>query len=140
MALFGFLISSSSHPAGVVLDLFERELDDAWSGAISFTTTISAATWNKYGGVTVGNVEITTVETPDSSQETAMNNAIANNSQTYTVEWQIDNGPLPLNPTVGQTIYLSNIQREGGGTGALAWWDGTDWRRVSDNAVATASV
>lgn len=33
--------------------------------------------------------------------------------------------------------YITNGLREGGGTGVLAYFDGTTWRRVSDNAAVS---
>lgn len=137
MSLVGFNFFSSSHPSGVDPDLFERELDDAWGSAVTFEiVAYTVANVGRHGRATMGNLQVSTVEDLDAGQIAAFDAAVAAHSPSTPVQWLLDDY-LPIAPHVGQTLYLSDVAREGGGTGALCWFDGSIWRRVSDNATAS---
>lgn len=138
MSLVGFNFSISSHPSGVDPDLFERELDDAWGSAVTFEiVAYTVANVGRFGRATMGNLQVETVEDLDAGQLADFESVAAAHSPTTPIQWQLDDY-LPIAPHVGQTLYLSDVAREGGGTGgALCWFDGSLWRRVSDNATAS---
>lgn len=121
----------------VYFDQLAIELDAAWSGAITFTLTGNDVnSVQPYGCiVTIGLLAIDTVETPDAGQITAMETAIS--AHTADPSFAFTVAAPPLNPATGRVAYLSDCAREGGGTGCACYFDGTDWRRISDNAVAS---
>lgn len=121
----------------IYFDQLAIELDAAWSGAITFTLTGQAANVVQPYGMIVaaGLLAIDTVETPDAGQITAMETAIS--AHTADPSFAFTVAAPPMNPFTGRVAYISDCAREGGGTGCPCYFDGTDWRRTSDNAVAS---
>lgn len=54
----------------------------------------------------------------------------------WLADGSLSKGSLPTNETPGaRQAWVFDANREGGGTGCLAYWDGSNWLRVSDNAL-----
>lgn len=138
MAEFHYFIPSSNSN-GIAIQQFAAELNAAWNDptpSIDFVVTADIASEDNFGTMKAGILHVITVETPDSGQESTLTDTVANHVPTYPTPWELTIFE-PWKPDVGDVVYFSNISREGSGSGALAWWDGSQWLRVSDNAVAT---
>lgn len=136
MTDYNYSVYSTFGDAGVQVQQLAAEINNAWGGAITFTLFADVAGARTPSLVRSGFLYLSTVETPDSAQESALSAAITAHSPVIPIPWQLTI-LQPHAPVVGQIVYFSNISREGSGSGALAWWDGSQWLRASDNAVAT---
>lgn len=139
MATYGYFFPSGDSPL-VFPALcnpwqFEIELDDAWSGAISFTLGYVVTGEGPSGIMCSGYVYVVTPSDLSAGDLTILNDTIEDHVPVVPYPWTL--AVLPRTPAVGDQIYITDASREGGGTGCICFWDGTDWRRVSDNAVAS---
>lgn len=144
MAVFQYLIPSLV-AAGAEIDVpfiyFDQlaiEINAAWTGTIPFTMTGNAVNIVQPHGmiVTIGLLSIDTgAITPDAAEEEAMTDAISAHSANPSFAFTV--AAPPMNAATGRVAYLSDCAREGGGAGCPCYFDGTDWRRCSDNAVAS---
>lgn len=123
--------------SGVFLPQLKLELAAAFSETPAFVDAI--ITQGQFSSDCVFKVGLIDVETDEASTEsqTLTDLAAAIASHTPNPNYDFTLAAPPWEPTVGQVQYLSDVIREGSGTGCLCWWSGEQWLRVSDNAIAS---
>lgn len=135
MALYSRFFGGS----GVFLPQLKLELAAALTVDPAFTDALVRNGPQSSSGVyAYGLVDVTTDEAdPQTSTETTIIGVLS--AHTPNPNYNFTLADAPWEPLIGQTQWLSDVIAEGGAVGCLCFWAGEQWRRVSDNAIASTT-
>lgn len=124
-----------SFPAGLNLDLLIQKMPSVWPPDLFPAEYIAHGKPGPTGVITAGALDIVTPRVLTAGEQADAEAHFLAHNPTDAVALGFLVAELPP-PTPAMTVYVRDLARATGpGVGTMAYCNGTEWRRISDDAV-----
>lgn len=124
-------------PVGCLMAQLKEEMVSVWSGDVFPISMIHRGKPGTGGVITAGVLQIVTQRVLTGPEDAAALAHFQTHVPVIGAQGGVLTAALGAGAFQGDQRYVTDQARNGGGTGVICYWDGTDrtWRRIRDDAV-----